>query len=57
MPFFSNLLEQAESLVTKMKADTRFDFDQSWKMVTIMIGHNDLCRFCLNEVSGVIIKI
>ena len=26
-----------------MKDDVKIDFNSDWKMVTILIGHNDLC--------------
>jgi len=35
---------QANALVTKLKA--RSDFNTAWKMVSLWIGGNDLCRFC-----------
>jgi phospholipase B1 len=38
-----DLSKQARKLVTKMKRDPRIDFYNDWKMVTILIGHNDVC--------------
>ena len=38
--------EQARKLVDKMKNDPNVDFENDWKMVTIFIGGNDLCRYC-----------
>ena len=34
-----------------MKKDAKIDFKSDWKMVTILIGHNDLCSVvCKKEV-------
>ncbi|XP_071784568.1 phospholipase B1, membrane-associated-like isoform X1 [Asterias amurensis] len=38
--------KQARKLVDKMKNDPNVDFENDWKMVTIFIGGNDLCRYC-----------
>jgi len=37
---------QAVNLVQKMKGDANVDFNNHWKMITIWIGGNDLCRIC-----------
>ena len=41
---------QARDLVAKMKASRDVDMDHDWKLVTILIGGNDLCQYCENEV-------
>lgn len=41
-----NMPGQADSLISKMKADKSFDFENDWKLVTIFIGGNDLCDYC-----------
>ena len=46
---------QAETLVYKLQNDTEIegdiDFENDWKLITLFIGGNDLCRSCQNEVS------
>ncbi|XP_039743429.1 phospholipase B1, membrane-associated isoform X2 [Pteropus medius] len=37
---------QARRLVDLMKNDTRIDFQEDWKLITLFIGSNDLCYFC-----------
>ncbi|KAI1240634.1 Phospholipase B1, partial [Lamprotornis superbus] len=42
--------EQARKLVDLMKNDTRIDFQNDWKLITVFIGGNDLCQFCQDPV-------
>eukprot|EP01102_Stenamoeba_stenopodia_P019626 TRINITY_DN745_c0_g1_i4.p1 TRINITY_DN745_c0_g1~~TRINITY_DN745_c0_g1_i4.p1 ORF type:complete len:491 (-),score=98.08 TRINITY_DN745_c0_g1_i4:117-1589(-) len=42
----ADLPAQAQALIDKMKADSSYDFDNSWKLLTIFIGGNDLCKYC-----------
>ncbi|XP_016000830.2 phospholipase B1, membrane-associated [Rousettus aegyptiacus] len=44
------LSAQARRLVNLMKNDTRIDFQEDWKLITLFIGSNDLCTFC-NDVA------
>ena len=37
---------QVVELVKRMKASTKIDFANSWKLVTFFIGGNDLCKSC-----------
>ena len=41
---------QATDIITKMKdanwTDGDVDYDNDWKMLTLFIGGNDLCRVC-----------
>ncbi|XP_038075947.1 phospholipase B1, membrane-associated-like [Patiria miniata] len=39
---------QAKTLVDRMRNDPNVDFDNDWKLVTLFIGGNDLCRQCEN---------
>ena len=56
---YRDLLEQAQIVVDRMKAtnssvsDTAmdFDFETSWKLMTILIGGNDMCDFCTDRVE------
>ncbi|CAH1797469.1 unnamed protein product [Owenia fusiformis] len=41
-----DILEQAQDMVRKMNANTDVDFANDWKLVTLLIGGNDLCRVC-----------
>ncbi|KAM5125032.1 phospholipase B1, membrane-associated-like [Mantella aurantiaca] len=43
-----NIPNQAEVLVEKMKSDIN-SFNSDWKLITIFIGGNDLCQYCLNR--------
>ncbi|XP_040848681.1 phospholipase B1, membrane-associated [Ochotona curzoniae] len=40
------LVAQAQRLVTLMKNDTRINFQEDWKVITVFIGGNDLCDSC-----------
>lgn len=42
------MLTQAKVLVAKMKGNRQIDFVNDWKLLTIFIGGNDLCSFCLD---------
>ncbi|CAN8203441.1 unnamed protein product [Coccothraustes coccothraustes] len=42
--------EQVRKLVDRMKNDTRIDFQNDWKLITLFIGGNDLCKVCENPV-------
>jgi len=44
---------QAWRLIRAMKRDPHIDFKQDWKMVTIIIGHNDACTHVCNTTIGV----
>ncbi|XP_077989678.1 phospholipase B1, membrane-associated-like [Glandiceps talaboti] len=41
--------EQARMLVERLQNDASVDFQNDWKVVTLFIGGNDLCRWCNNE--------
>lgn len=42
---------QAQALVNKMLSELGKDeFEQSWKIITIFIGGNDLCTACDDTV-------
>ncbi|CAL8285385.1 unnamed protein product [Lota lota] len=45
-----NMVKQVRTLVDKMKNDTRIDFQNDWKVITIFIGGNDICDFCTDTV-------
>ncbi len=37
------MVSQARELVRRMKTDRKVDFRKDWKMVTLLVGHNDIC--------------
>ncbi|XP_015421912.1 PREDICTED: phospholipase B1, membrane-associated [Myotis davidii] len=41
-----DLPDQARRLVGLMKNDTKINFQEDWKVITLFIGGNDLCDFC-----------
>ena len=43
------LPEQAHNLVNEMRGDLEIDIDKDWKLLTLFIGANDLCKHCLHE--------
>lgn len=42
----SDMPGQAQALIDKIKANSTYDFENSWKLVTLFIGGNDLCKYC-----------
>jgi len=44
----NHIYAQAERLINKMKNDSSINYQKDWKMITLFIGGNDLCRFCRN---------
>ncbi|XP_065835506.1 phospholipase B1, membrane-associated-like [Oscarella lobularis] len=47
-----DILPQAERLVTLMQNDQNIDFANDWKVVTLFIGGNDLCKYCIMDPPG-----
>ncbi|XP_051832183.1 phospholipase B1, membrane-associated [Antechinus flavipes] len=39
---------QARELVDKMKKSSEINLKEDWKLITIFVGSNDLCRYCEN---------
>uniref|UniRef100_A0A8C3SBS1 Phospholipase B1 n=1 Tax=Chelydra serpentina TaxID=8475 RepID=A0A8C3SBS1_CHESE len=46
------LPDQVRALVRLMKSDPRIDFNADWKIITVLIGANDLCNYCKDPVSS-----
>ncbi|XP_053162282.1 phospholipase B1, membrane-associated isoform X2 [Hemicordylus capensis] len=44
-----NLSAQARELVDLMKSSSDINYEEDWKLVTILIGGNDLCQYCLDK--------
>ena len=40
------LLKQAKRFVKKLIEDPQYDYFDSWKVLTLFIGGNDLCSCC-----------
>ena len=49
----TNLLQQAQDLVRKIRG-LKLDFDRVWKLITVLIGYNDLCESCMDFFFGTI---
>ncbi|CAI5770822.1 phospholipase B1, membrane-associated [Podarcis lilfordi] len=45
-----DLLSQARKLIDLMKTDSKINFQEDWKLVTLFIGGNDLCDHCKDPV-------
>ncbi|XP_072543548.1 phospholipase B1, membrane-associated-like [Salminus brasiliensis] len=41
-----DLVSQARALISRMQSDSRIDFQNDWKVITVFIGGNDLCVSC-----------
>ncbi|XP_006504111.1 phospholipase B1, membrane-associated isoform X2 [Mus musculus] len=39
---------QAKTLVKKMKSTPTINLQEDWKLITLLIGNNDLCLYCEN---------
>jgi phospholipase B1 len=46
-----SLPAQANDLISKMKANTKINLKNDWKIVNLMIGSNDLCGYCNNPTK------
>ena len=47
-----DMIGQANLLVQQLSADDRVNMESDWKVVTIFIGSNDLCRTCNGNASN-----
>ena len=45
-----SLQNQAIHLVERIKGNPDINYEEDWKMVTIWVGGNDLCRYCDDRV-------
>ena len=49
----SEMLQQAEDLVAKIQASNQIDYDNDWKLISVLIGSNDVCQLpCTNDSLG-----
>lgn len=45
----NHMLNQAKKLILNMKLLKNINFEKDWKVITLFVGGNDLCRFCFNK--------
>lgn len=45
-----DMVAQVNAVVNKMKTDSRIDFQNDWKVITLFIGGNDICDFCTDSI-------
>ncbi|XP_066479333.1 phospholipase B1, membrane-associated [Tiliqua scincoides] len=45
-----NVPTQARRLIDLMKTDSKINFQEDWKLITLFIGGNDLCKHCEDPV-------
>jgi len=48
----SDMLGQAQWLVTALKANTNINIVKDWKVLTLWIGSNNLCAVCNNDANN-----
>ncbi|XP_030643313.1 phospholipase B1, membrane-associated [Chanos chanos] len=47
----SGIPQQTRDLVAAMQNSIMVNFEEDWKLVTLFIGGNDLCQYCLDRAS------
>ncbi|XP_036928598.1 phospholipase B1, membrane-associated isoform X2 [Acanthopagrus latus] len=47
----SGIPGQVRRLIDNMKKDPTVDFENDWKLVTLLIGGNDLCQYCNDRAT------
>ncbi|XP_060771706.1 phospholipase B1, membrane-associated-like [Neoarius graeffei] len=45
----SDLVAQASLLIQALKSSENVDFKMDWKLITVLIGVNDLCQYCVDQ--------
>lgn len=49
----SEMLQQAQDLVAKIRANEQVNFDNDWKLISVFVGSNDICQLpCTNDSLG-----
>ena len=46
-----NLPDQATWLISQMRANNKIDWNNDWKVITVLIGANNLCASCISWMS------
>ncbi|XP_037261739.1 phospholipase B1, membrane-associated [Falco rusticolus] len=44
-----NMSAQARELVELMRSSSKINFKEDWKLITVLVGGNDLCQYCLDK--------
>ena len=44
-----HLHKQAKTLIKRLKESKSIDFNNDWKLITILIGNNDICDYCKDK--------
>ncbi|XP_020484126.3 phospholipase B1, membrane-associated [Labrus bergylta] len=45
----SEIPAQAQALIKAMRENKDVNFEKDWKLVTILVGGNDLCSYCIDQ--------
>nr|XP_019953033.1 PREDICTED: phospholipase B1, membrane-associated-like [Paralichthys olivaceus] len=45
----SDIPAQVQALIKAMREDKKVNFENDWKLVTIFVGGNDLCHYCVDQ--------
>ncbi|KAG6930949.1 phospholipase B1 [Chelydra serpentina] len=45
----NNMSTQARELVELMRGSSKINFKEDWKVITLFVGGNDLCHYCLDR--------
>ncbi|KAM8832531.1 phospholipase B1, membrane-associated-like isoform 2-T2 [Spinachia spinachia] len=45
----SDIPKQVQALIKAMKENKEVNFEMDWKIVTIFVGGNDICNYCLEQ--------
>ncbi|KAM7367703.1 hypothetical protein PAMP_013986 [Pampus punctatissimus] len=45
----SDIQTQTQALIKAMRENKEVNFEKDWKLVTIFIGGNDLCHYCIDQ--------
>ncbi|KAI3364167.1 hypothetical protein L3Q82_010983, partial [Scortum barcoo] len=49
---YRDIPAQAQALITAIRNNKEVNFEKDWKLVTIFVGGNDLCNYCIDQVSN-----
>uniref|UniRef100_A0A8B9DEH9 Phospholipase B1, membrane-associated n=1 Tax=Anser cygnoides TaxID=8845 RepID=A0A8B9DEH9_ANSCY len=52
-----HLPTQARTLLRLMQNDSRIDFNADWKIITVLIGGNDLCNYCKDPCTVALVNL
>ncbi|PKU48822.1 phospholipase membrane- hypothetical protein [Limosa lapponica baueri] len=52
-----NMTAQAHELVELMRSSLKINFEKDWKLITVLVGGNDLCQYCLDKLPRVFVNV